>query len=255
VRYFIRDDDVGELTRALRVFVAAFAERKLPVSYQIIPTRLTGECASFLLEMEREHPNLVEFGQHGLTHQMTLRGKRLKREFGPERSLADQTADIVEGAKILQTRLGSNRPVEIFTPPQHKFDRNTVKAARAAGHRVFSSACYPSLHHRLAYAAGRRLGLSSILHHGISYHHGPRPEADVREVSIAVAVDDGRKRRLSHADIPDALAAAARHTDTIGLMFHHALYETADDQADLGAIADALAGCGPEKFWRLGTLA
>jgi hypothetical protein len=252
VRFFIRDDDVGELTGALKGFASVFAERRLPVSYQIIPARLTADCACFLLAMEREHQGLIEFGQHGLTHQMMLRGKRLKREFGPERSLADQTADIIEGAKILNERLGSDRPIEVFTPPQHKFDRSTVRAAHAAGHKIFSSACYPTLHHRLAYAGGRKLGLSSILHHGISYHRGRRPEADILEVSIALAVDDGRRRRLRPRDIPRALAAASRHTDTVGLMFHHALYDTAEAHAELVAIAEVLASWGPERFGRLG---
>jgi hypothetical protein len=225
------------------------------VSYQIIPARLSEACARFLLDMETEYPDLVEFGQHGLAHQMMLRGRRLKREFGPERSLDLQTADISAGAKILRDRLGPERSIDIFTPPQHKFDRNTVLAASAAGHRIFSSACYPTIHHQLAYAAGRAMGLSSILHHGISYHDRPRPEAELREVSIAIAVDNGRKQLLRPRDIAGALKAATRRTRTVGLMFHHALYETAADQADLAGIADVLAGCGPENFWRLGALA
>jgi hypothetical protein len=255
VRFFIRDDDIGELTDALRAFVAVFVARRLPVSYQIIPARLSNDCASFLLDTARDHPDLIEVGQHGLAHQMMLRGKVLKREFGPERDLAAQSADIAQGAKMLRERLGAVWPIDIFTPPQHKFDGNTVRAAAAAGHRIFSAARYPTPHHRLAYAAGGLLRLSSIFHHGISYHDGPRPEAEMREVSIAIAVDDGRERLLGARDIAGAMKKAARHTRTVGLMFHHALYETAADQADLAAIADALTGWGPENFSQLGALA
>ena len=168
VRYFVRDDDIGELTPALRTFVEAFADRSIAVSYQIIPEQLTPECAEYLIAKEAAHPGLIEFGQHGLRHKMTLKGKQLKREFGPERSLAEQTGDIAEGLRLLRSRLGEERDIALFTPPQHKFDRHTIEAIAAAGHKVFSAACYPSPHHRLAYFLGRTLGLSSIRHHGIS---------------------------------------------------------------------------------------
>jgi hypothetical protein len=252
---FIRDDDVGELTGDLTRFVSAFASRGLPVSYQIIPARLTTECAQFLLAAERDHPGLIELGQHGLRHEMWLGGRRLKREFGPERSLDEQSADISEGLKILEDHLGRDRPIDVFTPPQHKFDRNTLLAARAAGHRVFSAASYPTQLHRLAYAVGRRFGLSSFRHHGVSYHGDRRPEADLREVSISVVVDDGRSPRLDAARIGLAVAAAAATTDIVGLMFHHAIYDTAERCLRLEDLADALAAHGASHFHLLGALA
>ena len=74
-RIFIRDDDVGGLTPEFRRFFQVFFERELPVSYQIIPEQLTAECAEFLLHRRQRRPELVEFGQHGLRHQMIVRGK------------------------------------------------------------------------------------------------------------------------------------------------------------------------------------
>jgi len=252
-RYFVRDDDIGELTPALKAFMTAFIGKAIPVSYQIIPARLTAECGDYLLDLERRHPSLIEFGQHGLTHAMTLGGKTLKREFGPERTLAQQSHDIAEGLRLLRARLGADREISLFTPPQHKFDRNTLLAAAAAGHRVFSAASYPTPHHRLAYAIGRGLGLSSIRHHGITYHGRSRPEAPLREVSIAIAVDNGRKITCGAADLDAALARAGAHTDTVGLMFHHAVYE--DAPGELAAIVETLARYPADRFHRLGDLA
>ena len=252
VQYFVRDDDIGELTPALATFVRTFIERGIPVSYQIIPAKLTHECADFLLEVERSNPALIEFGQHGLHHQMVHRGKMLKREFGPERSLAEQSKDIKDGIDLLRAHLGSEREISLFTPPQHKFDRNTLLAAAAAGHRVFSAASYSSLRHRAAYALGRRLGLSSVLHHGISYHDRDRPEADLREISISVAVDNGRRITCPADEIDAALARAAGHTDKVGLMFHHGVYGQA--HGELAAIADRLAQYPTAQFRRLGDL-
>lgn len=252
VRYFVRDDDIGELTPALRTFVEAFANRAIPVSYQIIPEQLTPECAEYLIAQEAAHPGLIEFGQHGLRHKMSLKGKQLKREFGPERSLAQQTQDIAEGQRLLSSLLGGRRDIALFTPPQHKFDRNTIQAVAAAGHTVFSAACYPSPHHRLAYALGRLLGLSSIRHHGISYHGQERPEAALHEMSISIAVDNGRRIVCAAAQIDAALARAAKHTNTVGLMFHHAVYAQAPEE--LTAIIDRLAAYPSTTFHKLSTL-
>lgn len=252
---FLRDDDIGPLTPELRFFVETFLERGLPVSYQIIPAQLTDTCAAFLVDCARKAPHLIEFGQHGLHHAMVVGGKTLKREFGPERTFEAQSSDIQAGLRILRERLGEDHPITVFTPPQHKYDANTVKAVTAAGHKTFSAASYPSAHHRLAYALGRLLRLSSIRHQGISYHCGPRPEADIQEISISVAVDDGRSRQIAASDLAAGVRAAARHTAVVGLMLHHAVYAGDEGQAALGAIADELARLGPANFHRLGDLA
>lgn len=254
-RYFVRDDDIGELTEELKLFVGLFADRGIPVSYQVVPAWLTPDCARYMVEMARAHPGLIEIGQHGLTHRMTKGGKTLKREFGPERSLAQQTADIAQGLDLLRQGFGDETPITVFTPPQHKFDRNTLTAVAAAGHKVFSAACYPTPHHRLAYTLGRTLGLSSIRHHGISHHGGMRPEADLKEISISIAVDNGR-RITTGADILDAaLARAAAGSDLVGLMFHHAVYQGAEGRAALEAIVARLAAYPRAGFHRLGALA
>ena len=255
VRYFVRDDDVGELTDALRGFVETFLEREIQVSYQIIPSRLTADCADYLLAHEREHPGLVEFGQHGLHHQMKLGGRLLLREFGPERTLDQQQADIDQGLRLLKSRLGADRQVHVFTPPQHKYDRSTVKAAAAAGHRIFSASSYPTLHHQLAYAAGRTLGLSSFGPQGVSHHGARRPEADITELSISIDVDDGRALRYPAAGLADAVRRAAARTGRVGLMFHHAIYAERNARSELSSIADHLASYGPGNFYRLSSLA
>jgi hypothetical protein len=254
VRYFVRDDDVGELTDALRAFSDTFISRRIPVSYQIIPSALTDECAAFLRSIEAAHPDLVEFGQHGLHHAMTLRGKRLKREFGPERPYDQQLADIRTGLELLLQKLGRDRPIEVFTPPRHKYDRSTVLAAASVGHRTFSAACYPSWRHQSAYAVGRRLGLSSVLHHGISYHGGYRPEAEILERSIAIAVDDGQTLKLRASALSKALARAASRSEVVGLMLHHAVYNTPAGRSELAAIADCLAAVGSGNLQLLGSL-
>jgi len=254
-KFFVRDDDVGDLTDAFRTFAEAFASRGVPVSYQIIPAQLTAACATYLVELRRAHPRLVEFGQHGLHHRMVANGRELKREFGPERTLAAQTAIIEEGLALLRGALGEETPIEVFTPPQHKFNGDTVRAAANVGHRVFSVSAYPTLHHRLAYAVGRRLGLSSFGHQGVSYHAGPRPEADIVEMSIGLDVDDGKAIKRGAADLGEAVETVARSTPYVGAMFHHALYADAESRAVLAGLADRFVDLGVDRFALLGDLA
>ena len=251
---FVRDDDIGELTDEVRCFVELFLEQGIPVSYQVIPTRFTNQCADYLIEKAEQYPSLIEIGQHGLRHEMTIGGKRLKREYGPEVSLSDQTRNVQEGLDLLRAQLGDRLPVTVFTPPQHKFDRNTLRAVAAAGHRVFSAAAYPSLHHRTAYKIGRWLGVSSVRHHGISHHGRARPEADLQEISISVAVDDGRSIRCQADRLGPSIAKAAGHTDQVGLMFHHAVYAGHSGRAQLGSIVKRLADYPPGTFSRLSDL-
>ncbi|HXU99995.1 MAG TPA: DUF2334 domain-containing protein [Caulobacteraceae bacterium] len=254
-RYFVRDDDVGPLTPELASFVGAFVARRIPVSYQIIPARLTIECAEFLLTVQRAHPTLIEFGQHGLNHEMQLGRRMVAREFGPERSYQQQSDDIKFGLEILRTRLGPTTPIKVFTPPQHKFNADTIRAVAAAGHSTFSAACYPTAHHQLAYGLGRRLGLSSVGYQGISYHGVRRPEADMVELSISIPADNGRRRRLSALQTPAALHRATHSSGYVGLMFHHAVYGDEKERAELEAIADQLVAWEGGEFRLLGALA
>ena len=186
---------------------------------------------------------------------MVVGAKLLNREFGPERTPAQQRSDIAEGLAILNRRLGPDIRITTFTPPQHKFDRHTVVAAAEAGHAVFSVSSYPSTRHQIAYALGRSLGMSSVRHHGISYHGRQRPEARIEEISIAIDVDDGRRRKYDAARIRPASEAAGRKSDVIGFMFHHALYDGVAGRVALRAIADELAGLGPDNFFTLSGLA
>jgi hypothetical protein len=252
--FFVRDDDVGELTDALRFFVDTFLERQIPVSYQIIPGQLTDACAQFLVDLRRAHPNLIEFGQHGLHHRMVVGDKVLKREFGPELDFQSQDGLIREGRAILAEKLGTETPVKVFTPPQHKYDRNTVRAAAEAGHQVFSAASYPDLTHQAAYLFGRAFGLSSYGHQGVSYHGRQRPEGRIREVSISIDVDDGKAVRWPAAELAQGLQGAAKRTQEIGLMFHHEIYGGADGAETLRAIVSVLDTLPKSALKKLGDM-
>jgi hypothetical protein len=254
-RIFLRDDDVGAWTPALSQFVSCFRDHGLPVCYQVIPALLTDEAASHLRAFHKDSPELCEFGQHGLMHEMTIDGKRLTWEFGRERDLATQQQVIAEGKTIMQAKLGPAFAGTVFTPPRHRFDGNTVRALHAEGFKVLSAAAYTDPLRRLVYGIGQSIKMGTIGNRGIAYHPGIRPEAPLRELSIAVAVDDGAPVHREVADVLAGIERARQHSDIVGLMFHHQAWASLEGAEFLKSLAKGLRSLANCEFTRLSNLA
>ncbi|MGZ6019663.1 MAG: DUF2334 domain-containing protein [Phenylobacterium sp.] len=253
-RIFLRDDDVGALTPALTNFVGRFAGHGLPVSYQIIPERFTPEAAEFLLAQRAKSPALMDFGQHGLRHEMQVRGQTEYYEFGPERTYAQQLADIAAGKALLRDRLGADEELRVFTPPRHRYDRNTLKAIRETGFSVLSASSYTSLPHRLAYGVGRLLGLTNLGRPGVPWHGRCRPDSGLFELSVAVGVDDGAKLSGGVDDVMAGIALSRRHTSTVGLLFHHEVFARPGAEGFLDDLLGRLQRLPDVSFHTLGDL-
>lgn len=253
-RIFLRDDDVAALTPAFSRFVTRFAEHGLPVSYQIIPELFTQEAADFMLAARARTPALIEFGQHGLRHEIQVRGKTEYYEFGPERTYGQQLADIEAGKALLHERLGADEALRVFTPPRHRYDRNTLKALRAAGFSVFSASSYTSPKHRAAYAVGRALGLTNLGRPGVPWHDRVRPDCGLFELSVAVGVDDGDHAVGTVDEVMAEIARARRRTSTLGVLFHHQVFAQPDGEVHLTALIDRLQKLPGVTFHTLGDL-
>lgn len=252
---FLRDDDVGPRDAAIERFVGIFLARGLPVSYQIIPARLTAESADWLAGLAWAHPGLIEFGQHGHTHEMMVKGKREWYEFGPERDRAAQQAVIAEGRARLQALLGDAWTGRLFTPPRHRFDRNTLAALADEGFSILSASSYPGLVHRLAYGLGSALGRTNLGRGGVSHHGRVRPEAPILELSISVAVDHGAPVERRVEDVLADIGRARRVSPIVGLMFHHQAWARPGGVAFLESLADRLAALPATRVATLGAIA
>jgi predicted deacetylase len=171
---------------------------------------------------------------------MCVGGRRLSWEFGREVDYATQRKRIASGRAIMTEKLGPAFDGRMFTPPRHRFNADTVRAAAAEGFDIFSAAAYVDRPRRLVYAVGKLWGIGSIRNRGVAYHPGQRPEAVIQELSIAIAMDHGVPRSRRLADILDEIDRAAQVSPVVGLMFHHAAWQSADDHRFLGDLADAL---------------
>jgi hypothetical protein len=252
---FLRDDDAGALTPELTQFAAVFEGAGLPVSYQIIPDKLTDECAGWVKAKKAAAPDLYEFGQHGMTHHTMVGGVLKNHEFGPERDYDEQRALIEQGRAILDAKVGGAWNRELFTPPQHKFTRDTLRALAASGYRVLSGASYTDPVRRAAYVIGRLLGRTTIRGGGVTWHGRTRPEAPLTELSIAVAVDEGVSLDRDLDAVMADIARARRQTPWVGLMFHHQAWKGEAKRQWLESLAARLNGLEGARFATLGATA
>lgn len=239
-RIFFRDDDLGDLVEPLERFVSVFLNRHLPVNYQVVPKFLTKSGAAFVREMQQAAPHLIRLNQHGLKHSQILKGKHSWSEFAGGRPYSEQLRDIELGKRMLEEQLGSTFDSSIFTPPQHKYDRNTLKALHAAGFRTLSASYYPNLKNETIYQVGKWLGISSIKSRGVSRHGEVRGDCGLYELSVSVFADDGGKRVTDLSELLEQVSNARRRVRDVGVMFHHQVWKTENDFDFLNRFLDQL---------------
>jgi len=228
-RVFFRDDDVRSL-EPLRAVMELLLEEQVPCSYQVIPAHLDDATARWLREARAAAPDRVFLNQHGLHHEQELGGRRRWSEFAGGRPFEAQRAAIAEGRRRLEDRLGDAFDGDVFTPPCHEYDANTLRALRELGFETLSAGVRPGPAARLYYALGRRLGRVSWLGRHVSYHGARTPGGALAEVSVCIDVDEdtdrlGRTREKTLADLEAELAAARRVLPSVGVMLHHERYE------------------------------
>lgn len=119
---FIRNDDVGPLTKELQQVSYLLWENHVPVSHAVIPGQLTLDCVAWLHRFLAECPELLEIHQHGWKH--IDHGN--KAEFGPERRYQEQYQDIAQGKSVLYHFFGTE-VFPCFTPPWHRYTTDTLQ--------------------------------------------------------------------------------------------------------------------------------
>jgi hypothetical protein len=176
---------------------------------------------------------LVVLNQHGYKHEDTRNGRHTYEEFGGFRPFDDQLQAIAEGRRMLVDMLDRDFSGEVFTPPAHKYDENTLAALHTLGFRVMSAGVQPAIPARAYYQVGRALGRVSLFGKRVSYH-GRRTPAGITELSSAVDVDPDIKPGFGPKTF-DALKAdferAAKIDAIVGVMLHHETY-TSEEKVD-----------------------
>lgn len=239
---FFRDDDMGCLLEPLRNVMQVLREGGVPCSYEAVPEVLTSEVARMALQEKEKAPELIDFHQHGLRHSRLVAGVVDYAEFGGERPLADQEQDIGLGRRLLREKLGEAFDGDVFTPPCHKYDRNTLRALQNVGIRTLSAGVRTSLPARVYYGAGRALRRVDWLGRRVSYHGRRIPGTRLSELSTCIDFDlaDGEARARGVDEQWQRFEVCRRRLAIVGVNLHHASYGDAAKVETLRAFVQRL---------------
>lgn len=230
-KVFFRDDDVGVLSDSLRAFFDVLIEHGIPCHYQVVPDYLDADSAAELRLLKRAHPTLIHFNQHGLHHEQLLAGRSAYSEFAGGRAYEDQRADIAEGRAVLERLLGDAFEADVFTPPCHKYDAETIRALGDLGFEMLSAGVRIDRASKLYYAVGRLLGRVDFLGKRVSYHGRLMPDTRLAEVSVVLDVHEAQDARGDRIDksaemLWQEFEAARAELEVVGIMTHHQACET-----------------------------
>jgi hypothetical protein len=222
---FFRSDDVGALSPALRAVVELLLAERVPCNYQVVPMYLSKEAAEYIREKRRAHPELFVLNQHGYKHEDHRNGQQTYEEFGGHRSFDDQLAALATGRRMLVEMLGAEFSGDVFTPPCHKYDENTLAALHTLGFRVLSAGVKPGIPSRAYYELGRALGKISLFGKRVSYH-GQKTPASIKELSASVDVDPevANGPVKSYDELVADFQTARAEQEIVGIMLHHEAY-------------------------------
>jgi hypothetical protein len=196
VEFFFRDDDAGWDDARLFALLNLFARYALPLDVAAIPCAMTPTLAFQLRARIATAPDKLAVHQHGFAH-LNHETEGRKCEFGVGRPRALQQQDIVLGRRLLAELHGL--PIgDIFTPPWNRCTVATGESLRAVGFRVLSRD-----------ETAQPLGVEGLY-------------------ELPVTVDWFARRKgvlLSRGELGAQLAASARSSSPVGVMFHHALMD------------------------------
>lgn len=230
---FFRDDDVGGLSPALRAVVELLIEERVPCNYQVVPMYLSKESAEYIRDKRRKHPELFVLNQHGYKHEDHRGGQHTYEEFGGHRPYDDQLGALGAGRRMLVEMLGNEFSGDVFTPPCHKYDENTLAALHTLGFRVLSAGVKPGIPSRAYYEFGRALKKVSLFGKRVSYHGRSTPSS-IKELSASIDVDPDitpNGRAKTYEELVADFQVARAEQKIVGVMLHHEAY-TSDAKVD-----------------------
>lgn len=213
-RFWLRDDDAENPGAALDHLIALTFEHKVPCLLAVIPSGTDEALAAHLTNAGH-----VTIAPHGWSHRNHAPRTDKKRELGPDRPLANISAELFEGLTKLQALYGP-RCLALLVPPWNRIDDTVISALPGIGYK----------------------GLSVF---------GPEKPGPLPILNTHVDLIDWKGTRGGRTDkalVKDLQTALALGIRDIGFLTHHLVH---DSQAwDFLARFLALTAVHPACEWR-----
>lgn len=226
---FLRNDDLRDrLDSELITLTDLCINHKAPICHAVEPANVSADVVTWLKKTKEKHPDLIEIIQHGYDH--NLSNPTAKMEFGGSRTFEDQLISIQKGQKLMDKHFG-NSWSKVFTFPYGSYNLESLKAVDMAGYYAISSKVDFSLKNKVKNATGKLLGKDFLFNKKISYHDSSRKSFRFKELSVSANliknyIDSNRANHYSKHEIEQQISTASKHTDKVGILFHHRFHST-----------------------------
>lgn len=136
IKYIIiRDDDVNKLSSKFLKFFQIANNLDIKINYAVIPYKLSKKTINFLNKQSKHKLNICVHGYKHLNYSKNIN----KYEFGDNRSLKQQIQDIKKGTKIIKKNFKKEIINNVFVPPFHGMNLNTLKALGKCNYKYIST--------------------------------------------------------------------------------------------------------------------
>jgi len=243
---FFRNDDVYKLTDELAAVTKLFLNKRIPICHGVIPAKVTPETVSWLREMKKKNPGLIEIDQHGFKH-------RRRYEFGGSRSYQQQLKDAKHGREMMVRYFGKDFS-EIFTLPWQSGNKDNIRVLVNLGYKAFSGNYSIGFYPKVFYALGRLLRKNNLFGYRVSYQgYEEILGYKIKEISVSIdLVRDYQKKKIKRKnEFIEEFNRIKKSENVLGIMVHHYVFNTDSKIEDLGSILEFLKGQPEFLFKRM----
>lgn len=132
---FFRNDDAASPDKNLKRLIEIFNKNNAPLNLATIPKKANKEFVKWIQDLDKN--NLIEIHQHGYEH-INNGTPENPFEIGGNQEYKYQFERLKEGRKIMK-ELFRNSLANIYTPPFHGFNDETIKSLKELGFKTISA--------------------------------------------------------------------------------------------------------------------
>jgi hypothetical protein len=226
---FFRNDDVRDkLDDSMVHITELFIKNNVPISHAVEPANVSPEVVRWLIEMKKEHPNLIEIVQHGYSHFINViinkKSKTIKGEFGGVRGYTEQFEEIKKGKEMMSSFF-STYWFPLFTFPFGRRNVDALYAVRDNGFLATNGNIRLSIKHKLLYLLARTFKQPMILDKVVSWNLKNIPKVNLFQLDIGISFiksyNDDTAVFHSFDYLKTKTLKVLQNTNAVGVVLHH----------------------------------